>query len=199
MNLYSIMDFFSGSNPNLISGKTVKSIDRTYNLRMSGPQKETKFISNIYNSYIAPYFISIFVVLVLVLFLTYRYYVKKSREEEEKNNPVEELTETESEFEENNKIIIRKTNKPLFDEIKGTSIQELVDNDNQANYEQYDADNQTLSNYNYQQQLFQNNLGHYDLPIYEDSDNKRRQLDEMARVIFNEESNQINPNMNINY
>jgi hypothetical protein len=78
------METFDGSNPNLISSKTIKDIESQLDLadRDDG-NKVINGIGSFYNNYLSPNLFPIIVVSLLALYLTIKYILKKDREERE--------------------------------------------------------------------------------------------------------------------
>lgn len=81
------MDTFDGSKPNLISSKTVEQIESQLDLSHDlDNNRVLNGIGSLYSKYIAPNLFPIIVILLLALYLTIKYILKRDREEKEGNN-----------------------------------------------------------------------------------------------------------------
>lgn len=83
------MDFFSGSNPNLISNKSLKNMEKL--IKVNNPVQEisiTDTFGSFYGNFIEPNLFIIGIIVILILFLLYKYYTK-----EEQNDTFENLSD----------------------------------------------------------------------------------------------------------
>jgi hypothetical protein len=77
------MEFFSNSKPDLINKKTIRTMEKM--LVMVEPIKEPTVIDSFcsfYNNYISPNLFVLILLIIFCLFLTYKYFLKQSKEDE---------------------------------------------------------------------------------------------------------------------
>ena len=85
------MNTFDDSKPDLISGKTLKDIETQ--LDTKGPDEGNRVligIGSLYENYILPNLFSLLVIILLAVYLTIKYILKKDREERELRENAEE-------------------------------------------------------------------------------------------------------------
>lgn len=79
------LDTFDGSNPNLVSSKTLKDIETKLNVPNNNDNSNRMIngIGAFYNEYIAPNLFPLIVISLLIIYLTIKYVLKRDREEKE--------------------------------------------------------------------------------------------------------------------
>ena len=85
------MDTFDGSKPNLINGKTLRDIELQLDVPFA--EEDNRVINGLgtfYRNYIEPNMFPIIVIMLLVLYLTIKYILKKDREEKEEEDNIKD-------------------------------------------------------------------------------------------------------------
>lgn len=97
------MDTFDGSKPDLISSKLLKDIESKLDIKnIDNGNKVLNGLGSFYENYILPNMFPLIVIMLLILYLTIKYILKKDREENGEDDS------DEKEEEENNKEIADK-------------------------------------------------------------------------------------------
>jgi hypothetical protein len=89
-----INNFFSNTNPDLISSKSLNDLDKlilsdSKDIKVGGTLIESSF--DFYKKYIQPNLLPIVIIIVFVVFIIYRYMTKKTKHEINENNNIEQF------------------------------------------------------------------------------------------------------------
>lgn len=87
-------NFFSNTNPDLISSKSLNDLDKlilsdSKDIKVGGTLIESSF--DFYKKYVQPNLLPIVIIIVFVVFIIYRYMTKKTKQEIDENNNIEQF------------------------------------------------------------------------------------------------------------
>ena len=130
MNNIPIDDFFSQSKPNLINTSTLQEIDNLLNKNDHLTQQNKLLNDNFYENYIEPNLLFFFAMIILGIFLYYKYVLKLEETEEDKINRKRYENKYKREYEEKMQLL----NKILEDDLeKITEKQEQEEEEHEMN------------------------------------------------------------------
>jgi ABC-type multidrug transport system fused ATPase/permease subunit len=150
MNNIPIDDFFSQSKPNLINTSTLQEIDNLLNKNGHLTQQKKLLNDNFYENYIEPNLLFFFAMIILGIFLYYKYILKLEETEDDRINRKKYENKYKREYEEKMQLL----NKILEDD-----LEQLTEKQEQEKQEQEENEQemiQTMQNTQYNNNYIQN-------------------------------------------
>jgi len=153
MNNIPIDDFFSQSKPNLINTSTLQEIDNLLNKNDHLIQQNKLLSENFYENYIEPNLLFFFAMIILGIFLYYKYILKLEETEDDRINRRKYENKYKKQYEEKMQLL----NKILEDDLEQlTEKQEEQEQEQELNQTIQNQQNTQYNNNYIQNQGFMN-------------------------------------------
>jgi hypothetical protein len=131
MNNIIVDDFFSQSKPNLVNTLTLQEIDGLLNKNDHMIQQNNLWNDNFYENHIEPNLLFFFAMIILCIFLYYKYIMKLEETEEDKINRKKYENKYKKQYEEK----IQLLNKILEDDLENIAEKQKQEEENQKQEE----------------------------------------------------------------
>jgi hypothetical protein len=193
------MVYFSDSQPNLLNKRTVKTLEKLLNQPLPADNGN---ISNgaqtLYKTYIEPNMFVIIIFVLIALFLYYKYVTKQDKKESEQFNPSIPVAEQQSNINylDDNIPVNINGNIMTHRDIYGDNIQQPINMQGTSINRTHTGDVNTYLNSH--DTMFMNPLGypndynaHNEFALGRFTDKNRANLDELTKLVFNEQNDMI--------
>jgi hypothetical protein len=191
-NIIDNTQFFSGTKPNLINEKALKSINKILDNNTIPNQATTgEHLYKLYDDYIKPNMFGILVIVVISLFLFIRYIIKKYNEslhlddeiESENNNNdnvIESNKKKENEFSDSDKFTLGSTNSSTKNKEDDENDNKDIDKDTENNGSRFTELNEEYN------KAVRENIGQMSEEMIKDIYKKKKDklsFDELTRIM----------------